>query len=72
MMKEIREVKISTDMMEKLSQLKDGGTKPFTLSDEQKAIIKEYYYKKDKRALAKLLGMSEATLRRYHKDLMND
>ena len=72
MMKSVKEVNISADMIKKIEQLKDGGSKPFTLSEEQKAIIMEYYYKKDKRELARLLGMSEATLRRHHKDLMND
>ena len=72
MMKSVKEVNISADMIKKIEKLKDGGSKPFTLSGEQKAIIMEYYYKKDKRQLARLLGMSEATLRRHHKDLMND
>jgi DNA-directed RNA polymerase specialized sigma subunit len=72
MMNSVTEVNISREMMEKLAGLKDAGTAPFTLSEEQKAIIMEYYYKKDKRELARLLGMSEATLRRHHKDLMND
>lgn len=72
MMKSVKEVNISADMIKKIEKLKDGGSKPFVLSKEHKAIIMEYYYKKDKRELAKLLGMSEATLRRHHKDLMND
>ena len=72
MMKSVKEVKISADMIKKIEKLKDAGVTPFTLSEEQKAIIMEYYYKKDKRELARLLGMSEATLRRHHKDLMND
>ena len=70
--KRVETFTISEDMIKKIEQLKDGGSKPFTLSEEQKAIIMEYYYKKDKRQLARLLGMSEATLRRHHKDLMND
>ena len=72
MMKSVKEIKISGEMIEKLNRLKDGGSRPCILSEEQKAIIIEYYYKKDKRELARLLGMSEATLRRHHKDLMND
>jgi DNA-directed RNA polymerase specialized sigma subunit len=72
MMKSVKEVNISADMIKKIEKLKDGGPKPFTLSEEQKTIIMEYYYKKDKRELARLLGMSEATLRRHHKDLIND
>jgi DNA-directed RNA polymerase specialized sigma subunit len=72
MRKEVREAKISAEMISKLEQLKDAGAAPFTLSEEQKAIIMEYYHKKDKRELAKLLGMSETTLRRCHKGLMND
>ena len=71
MMKSVKEVKISADMIKKIEKLKDAGVTPFTLSEEQKVIIMEYYYKKDKRELARLLGMSEATLRRHHKDLIN-
>lgn len=72
MMRQVETVKISADVIAKLEKLKDAGKTPLKLTEEQEAIILEYYNKKDKIELAKFIGISENSLRRHYKRLASD
>lgn len=64
---------ISKKMLEQIESLRDTErTPPRQFTEEQDAIIKNFYMKKNKKDLAKLLGCCEGTMRRRYKDLTRD
>jgi hypothetical protein len=70
MRKTVENFNISEEMMAKLDGLRDAGRgarKVFTR--EEDAIIKEFYVKKDKKELSKMLGVCASTLRQRYREL---
>lgn len=70
--RKIETLKISDDMRAKLEALTDAPRHSIDLTDEQKAIIIEYYPKKKKDELATLLGVSKSYLTQKYNDLVKD
>jgi len=65
--------KLSEEMLEKLNAIRDAGhntVKEFTA--EQDAMILEFYDKKNKAGLAKIVGVCASTMRNRHKELTEE
>ena len=71
---EIQHFTISDEMRKKLESLTDSGNgnKKRQFTPEEDAIIKEYFPKKNKQELARILGMCENTMRERYKVLVNE
>lgn len=68
----IEEVKISKKMLEQIESLRDSErTPPRQFTPEQDAIILQFYEKKNKKDLSRLLGCCEGTMRKRYLDLKN-
>lgn len=65
-------IKISSDMLEKLNVLEDAVIREKIWSEEDDAIIKEFYPLKNKEELAKLLGVSYKTLLKRYRELTDE
>lgn len=65
-------VEISEELRKQLDELPDGLAHKVVLTPEQELILKTYYTKKDKSALAEFLGMSTSTMRKHYKELMKN
>ena len=64
---------ISKKMLEQIEGLRDSErTLPRQFTDEQDAIIKTFYAKKNKKDLAKLIGCCEGTMRKRYLELTDD
>ena len=71
--KTIETAKISEEMLAKINSLRDAGRAPVEIfTKEQDAIILEFYEKKNKIELSKLLGVCENTMRRRYKELISN
>ena len=69
----LEDTKISKKMLEQIESLRDTErTPPRQFTDEQDAIIKNFYLKKNKKDLANLIGCCESTMRKRYKELTND
>jgi len=60
---------ISKEMMLKIEELQSGHRSKVEFTPEQDAVILEYYEKKNKSQLAKLLGVAEGTMRNRYREL---
>ena len=60
---------ISKEMMLKIEKLQSGHRSKVEFTPEQDAVILEYYEKKNKQQLSKLLGVAEGTMRKRYKEL---
>jgi len=60
---------LSDEMLKKINSLTDSAKKNIVFTKEQDYIIKEYYHKKSKQELSKLLGICENTLRKRFREL---
>ena len=66
-----KEYNITDDMREKLDALADSAPGRVIFTPEMEAIILEYYPKKNKVELAKLLGLSRWALQNKYRELTN-
>lgn len=62
-------VKISPETRAQLDALPDVSPTKVKFTPEQDEIIKEYYVKKNKADLCKIIGCSEKTLRKRYREL---
>lgn len=61
---------ISKEMLAKIDSLRNSErTPPKSFTKEQDAIILQFYVKKNKEDLAKLIGVSIGTLRKHYLEL---
>lgn len=69
----IEEVKISKKMLEQIESLRNSErTPPRQFTEEQDAIIKTFYLKKNKADLAKIIGCCQGTMRKRYLELTSD
>ena len=62
-------MKISPEMLERLGQMPDRhpGIQELVPTDEQIEILRLYYHRKTRDDLARLLGISPNTMRRWYR-----
>ena len=73
MSRKVETFQLSEDMLDKLNALRGAGhntTKEFTA--EQDAMILEFYDKKNKADLSKIVGVCVSTMRNRSKELMEE
>lgn len=67
----VTRVEISAEMKARLDSLTDSPTQEKKFKPEVDAILLEYWPKKNKTELAKMLGFSDTTLRKRYRELTN-
>lgn len=71
--KTVQHVKISCEMLQKLESINDSiRSHGVQFTQEQDEIIKQYYVKKNKRDLAKMMGICYNTLKRRYDELVEN
>lgn len=68
----VEAVEISQELLDLVEAVPDVAPKSVPLSPEADAVILKYYHKKNKRQLAKVLGIGRDRLRERYQELVKD